>query len=298
MILVCGSANLDLVVRTPHFPAPGETVLGSSFAMHPGGKGANQAVAASKLGARVEFLGKLGEDEFAKVVLQSLDDAGVGTALCWTSLEPTGVAMIALDAGGQNQIIVSPGANADLHPGDVRRAIAELETVPTGCLCQLEIPLKSVSAFFLECQSRDVEWRILNPAPACELPDLLYRTVNVITPNESEASALTGIDLSESGALAPAATWFHEKGVEHVAITLGEQGVFVSGPEGMEAIPAKAVDVVDTTAAGDCFSGALAVGLSEGADFAEACYFAVRAATLSVTRSGAQASMPSRSELR
>ena len=272
--------------------------MGSTFTTFSGGKGANQAVAAAKLGGRVEFLGKVGEDTFGETLMESLSDAGVGTSHCWTSLEPTGIAMIAVDDAGQNQIVVAPGANADLHPADVRRSIGELSESPVVGLCQLEIPLKSVSAFFLECQARDVTWRILNPAPACELADLIYRSINVITPNESETHALTGIDVSESGALAPAATWFHEHGVSHVAITLGSSGVFVSWPEGMEQIAAKKVEAVDTTAAGDCFSGALAVGLAEGADFAEACYFAMRAATISVTRPGAQSSMPIRADLR
>lgn len=288
---------MDLVVHAPHFPAPGETVLGSEFATHPGGKGANQAVAAAKLGADVKFLGKLGEDAFGAELTESLMQAGVDCSPCWTSLLPTGIAMIVVDESGQNQIVVAPGANGDLHPADVRRAIGELEEAPQIGLGQLEIPLKSVSAFFLECLSREVPWRILNPAPATALSDAIYRSINVITPNEHEAELLTGIRLDESGALAPAATWFHERGVTHVVMTLGERGVFVSGPAGMESIPAKRVDVVDTTAAGDCFSGALAYGLAEGADFAEACYFAMRAATLSVTRAGAQPSMPTRAEL-
>ena len=154
-----------------------------------------------------------------------------------------------------------------------------------------------MGAFFLEAQARDVAWRILNPAPATEISDAIYRTINVIVPNESEAEILTGIRLHEDEAFPSVATFFHEKGVSHVAITLGSRGVFISAPEGIEHIAAPKVDAVDTTAAGDCFCGALAVGLAEGADFGEACYFAVRAASISVTRLGAQASMPLRSEL-
>ncbi len=297
MILVCGSANLDLVVRTPRLPAPGETVIGLSFQTHPGGKGANQAAAAARLGAETKFLGKLGKDAFGERLLESLGESGVDVGLCWESLEPTGTAMILVADDGQNQIVVVPGANADLHPADVRRAVDELDDIPTVGLAQLEVPVKSALSFFVECQSRGVAWKILNPAPAAPLPAAMYRAIDVITPNELEAQALSGIDLSESGAHAAAATWFHEQGVPNVAITLGEQGAFVSSPDGMVQIPARSVSAVDTTAAGDCFAGALAYGLDVGAEFAEAAEFAVRAATLSVTRSGAQPSMPTRAEV-
>lgn len=297
MILVCGSANLDLVVRTPRLPHPGETVIGSAFQTHPGGKGANQAVAAARLGAKTYFLGKLGKDAFGERLLESLRDSGVDVGLCWESLEPTGIAMILVDEAGQNEIVVAPGANADLHPADVRRAVDEMEEPPTVALAQLEIPVKSALSFFVECQSRGVAWKILNPAPAAPLPPAMYRAIDVITPNELEAQALSGIDLSETGAHAVAAAWFHEQGVPHVAITLGAAGAFVSGPEGMVQIPAKSVIPVDTTAAGDCFAGALAYGLEVGAEFAEAAEFAVKAATLSVTRAGAQDSLPTRAEV-
>ncbi len=289
---------MDLVVRTQEFPAPGQTVLGSGFLTTPGGKGANQAVAAARLGGQVAFLGKVGEDAFGEALLSSLSEAGANVSPVWRSLEPTGIAVITVREDGENTIIVAPGANADLHPADVRRAFEELVDTPKVVLAQLEIPMKSAGACFLEAQSREVPWRILNPAPAAEIPDAIYRTINVIVPNETEAEFLTGIKLHEDEALPACATFFHEKGVPYVVITLGSKGVFLSGPDGMEHISAPKVEPVDTTAAGDCFCGGLAVGLSEDADFGEACYFGIRAASLSVTRMGAQASMPHRSELR
>jgi ribokinase len=283
---------MDLVARVTRFPVAGETVLGAAFATHPGGKGANQAVAAARLGGQVKFVGKFGEDPFGDQLVASLEESRVDTSPSWRSMEPTGTAMITVDESGQNQIVVALGANADLHPGDVRRSIGELEEAPLVCLAQLEIPIKSALSCFLECQGRGTQWRILNPAPAAELSSAMYRAVNVITPNEHEAETMTGQTDPEK-----ASSWFHEAGVEFVAITLGPAGVFVSCPDLRTLIPAKQVDVVDTTAAGDCFAGALAYGLAEGGEFAEACEFACRAASISVTRHGAQPSMPVRSDL-
>lgn len=297
VILVCGSANMDLVIRTERLPHPGETLLGEPLQTFAGGKGANQAVAASKLRGVVKFIGKLGEDAFAEELIASMQSAGVGCELLWRCPSPTGVAMILVDDHGQNQIVVSPGANGELHPADVRRCYAELDAEPKVALAQLEVPLKAVASFFHEAEVREIPWRILNPAPAQTLPDAIYRSINVIVPNETEAELLTGIRLDESGAFAPAVQWFHEQGVPHVILTLGDKGALYSHEGQMEMFSAPTVDVIDTTAAGDAFCGALAVGLDEGYDMAECIAFAVAAASKSVTRAGAQASMPTRAEM-
>lgn len=289
---------MDLVIRTPHLPKPGETVLGEALQTFPGGKGANQAVAAAKLGGKVAFFGKLGDDAFGDVLEASMREAGVETAHLWRMPGASGVAMILVDAEGQNQIVVSPGANGELHPADVRRSFAELDAHSLVALAQLETPIKAVTSFFAEALVRDVPWRILNPAPAQDVPDALYRLANVIVPNESETELLTGIRLTESGSYAPAAQWFHEQGVEHVILTLGERGALYSHAGKMEFFDAPRVEVIDTTAAGDAFCGALATGLSEGHEMTECIAFAVTVASKSVTRAGAQASMPYRQELR
>jgi ribokinase len=297
MIVVCGSANMDLVIRTPNLPKPGETVLGEALHTFPGGKGANQAVAAAKLGGQVAFFGKLGEDTFGDSLISSMEEAGVVTAHLWRMPGPSGVAMILVDNAGQNQIVVSPGANGQLHPADVRRSYGELAEHPGVALAQLEIPIKAVASFFAEASVREVPWRILNPAPAHELPDAIYRSINVIVPNEPETEALTGIRLHESGGYAPAVQWFHERGIEHVILTLGERGALYSREGNMEFFDAPKVDVVDSTAAGDAFCGALAVGLDEGYEMTECVAFAVGVASKSVTKPGAQASMPYRHEV-
>jgi len=298
MILVVGSANMDLVLGTERLPLPGETVLGGELRTFAGGKGANQAVAAARLDGKVVFIGKLGDDAFGDELVASMSSSGVDASLVWRCPTPTGVAMILVEASGQNQIVVSPGANGELHPADVRRCFNELATEPQVALSQLEVPMKAVASFFHEAQVREVRWRILNPAPAQALPDAVYRAINVIVPNEHEAEMLTGISLAESGGYAPAVQWFHEQGVEHVILTLGPRGALYSVNGQMEMFSAPEVDVVDTTAAGDTFCGALAVGLDEGYDLTECIPFAIAAASKSVTRSGAQASMPTRAELR
>lgn len=297
MILVCGSANMDLVIRTRDFPAPGETVLGEELQTFPGGKGANQAVAAAKLGGEVRLIAKLGDDAFGDALMASLEASGVDLGAIWRTPTSTGVAMIVLDESGQNQIIVSPGANGELHAADVRRSFGDLEVAPKVVLAQMEVPLKTVSSCFQEALVREVPWRILNPAPAQALPEAVYRAINMIVPNEHEAEVLTGISLHESGGYAPAVQWFHEKGVEHVILTLGEQGALYSCRGEMEMFAAPVVEVEDTTAAGDTFCGALAVGLSEGHEVSECIPFAIAAASISVTRPGAQPSMPLRAEV-
>jgi ribokinase len=298
-LVVIGSANMDLVVRTEHIPAPGETVLGGAFVMVPGGKGANQAVAASRLGARVQFINRVGKDAFGDALLAALTQAGIDTQTTLRDADhPTGVALIGVDAQGQNAIIVAPGANHQVSSADVeaaRESIAAADAI----VLQLEIPLETVT--YAIALAREVGTRvILNPAPVRHtdpLPDALLRQVDVLTPNEHEAASLLGRASPHGMDWTWAAEQLRAKGVGTVLITLGAEGCLAASAEGSFHLPAQPVPVVDTTAAGDCFTGALAVALGEGKDLEAAARFASYAAALSVTRMGAQPSLPMRAEV-
>ncbi len=288
-ILVVGSANLDLVFRCPRFPAPGETLLGGEFAMHPGGKGANQAVAAGKLGADIRFVGRLGNDSFAHGLRQSLEQAGVDISL--VSSDPvasTGTAVILVDAStGQNEIVVASGSNMMLSSAEVEQAVSGFEGI---VLSQLEIPMPAIEACGASTQF------ILNPAPACPLSDQLLSKVQIITPNETETEMLTGIAPVDTAACRAASEWFFGRGVKHAVITLGKRGAYVNDGARDVVVPAPRVTPVDTTAAGDALNGALAVFLSRGDDLFAAVGKAVAYASLSTTRAGAIAGMPTDAE--
>lgn len=295
-ILVAGSSNTDMVVRSPRLPLPGETIIGGEFFMNPGGKGANQAVAAARLGGEVIFCCKLGEDIFGRSARQQFEQEGIDTRFVFSdATRPSGVALINVDDRGENCITVAPGANEQLLPEDLNQAMAQVEAEIGIVLLQLEIPLETV--YFTAKKSSD--WKkivILNPAPAQQLPQELYPLLDWITPNETEAEILTGIALKDPRDASGAASRLRARGVKWVVITMGAQGAFLSG-EGMEEwIPARLVKALDTTAAGDVFNGALAVALSERMDPLPAVQFASAVATLSVTRLGAQASAPYRHE--
>ncbi len=295
-IVVVGSSNTDMVVKAPRIPAPGETILGGQFVMTPGGKGANQAVAAARLGAHVTFVGRVGADVFGEEALRNIEAAGVDTRFVVRDPEaPSGVALIAVDSGGQNSIVVAPGANGRLTHDDVERARPAFAAADVVVL-QLEIPVETVArAVSLARElSKTV---VLNPAPVQTLPDGLLRGVDVLTPNEHEAARLLGEDLDGTFDGVRAARGLLQSGVGAAVVTLGPNGaVAVTGSQ-VHLIPARRVQPVDTTAAGDCFTGALAVALGEGRDLAAASHFAAAAAALSVTRFGAQASMPHRQEV-
>jgi ribokinase len=291
-----------MVVKAGSLPAPGETVMGTTFLMNPGGKGANQAVAAARLatapGPAVVFVAQVGDDVFGRQALAQFQHEGLDVA--HVTLDPTypsGVALITVDDQGENAITVAPGANHQLRASRVR---AVLETAPPDALLliQLEIPLPTVEAAVEAAAARGVRV-ILNPAPAQVLPDGVLRRLYLLTPNETEAEHLTGIRVTEPDSAGRAAAALLERGVAHVALTLGARGVYLlsAGEATGQLIPAPRVAAVDTTAAGDCFNGALAVALSEGRPLAEAAAFACRAAAVSVTRLGAQASMPTRAEV-
>lgn len=291
-VVVVGSANADMVVRVPQLPIPGETLLGSAFALVPGGKGANQAIASSRLGAVVTFIGCVGTDGFGDMLVLNLEDEGVHTQFVVRDPDaPTGVALITVDEGfGENTIVVAPGANAKLSPALVDIAAAAIRDADV-LLCQLEIPMDTV-LFSLRMARSSGVLTILNPAPAQALSDDLLSLVSVLTPNQNEAAQILGGDYDPSAS----ALMLKHRGVENVVITLGSAGArMVTASSENTFVPAfPAERVVDTTAAGDCFAGALAVALGEGQALEDAVKFASAAASLSVETEGAQPSLPNR----
>ncbi|MCF2447761.1 ribokinase [Dyadobacter sp. CY345] len=294
-ILVIGSSNTDLVVKTEEFPEPGETVLGQTFLMNPGGKGANQAVAASRLGADVRFVAKLGKDVFGKEALLGFEKENLDTKYILETPDfPSGVASIIVNGHGENQIIVASGANMDLQPSELPDTIfQDVELV----LIQLEIPIETIAYIIEKCRELNLKI-VLNPAPAQKLDDNLLKGIYLITPNETETKILTGILPENEETLKQSALYFREKGIENVIITLGKQGVYLSNDQYTQIVPAEEVIAIDTTAAGDVFNGAIVSALSEGKDWIDACQFACKASGISVTRMGAQSSAPYQHEIK
>ncbi len=282
---------MDLVVKSPRIPAVGETILGGNFIMTPGGKGANQAVAAAKLGADVCFIARLGNDIFAEQSLSNFKTEGVNTKyIIQTKEAPSGVALITVDDMGNNVIVVAPGANQKLAPDDVKRA--EPDIALSGALvAQLEIPLETVE-FAAQLANNCGVLFILDPAPAQKLSPKLLKMVDVLTPNETEAQILTGIEVTDEESARTAAKKLLEYGIKSVILTMGAKGFVLADNDRMESVPAVKVDAVDTTAAGDAFTGSLAVGLAQGKTLYDAALFANYVAALSVTEMGAQSSMP------
>lgn len=292
-IVVVGSSNTDMVVKLPRLPRPGETVLGGSFYLAAGGKGANQAVAASRAGGEVALVACLGEDLFGEQALRGFVEDGIDVRhLVRTAEAPSGVALIAVDARGENSIAVASGANALLQPHHVERVASAIAAADV-LLMQLEIPPETVEAALAVAAEHGTRV-VLNPAPARPLSDEVLRGVSVLTPNAAEAGELAGVP---SGHCVEAASVLLSRGVDAVIVTLGAEGVYALTAEGGRRTPAFPVPVEDTTAAGDVFSGALAVALAEGQALEEAVTFASAAAALSVTRRGAQPSAPHRHEI-
>ena len=275
---------------------PGETVIGGSFFMNAGGKGANQAVAAARLGGNIVFICKTGDDIFGQQAKDLFNKEGIDTRFVLTdATQPSGVALITVDEKGENCIAVASGANAALQPADIKQAHATIEASAI-ILIQLEIPLETVSYIASIAEAKKIKL-VLNPAPACELPDELLSKIAIITPNESEAEKLTGIKVTDHATAALAAQALKEKGIATVIITMGAQGVLLFHENKFTQIASVKVEAVDTTAAGDVFNGALAVALAEGKEMEAAVSFACKAAAISVTRLGAQASAPYRNEV-
>ena len=296
-IIVIGSSNTDMVVQPNHLPLPGETVLGGKFIMNPGGKGANQAVVAARLGGEVIFITRVGNDLLGKEAVEGFEHHGIDTSYITVDEETaSGVALIMVDEKGENSISVALGANATLTEEHIEAALAQLKS-SAYVLAQLEIPIASIE--YLGKLAREHKFRlVLNPAPAQKLLDELLSVLHIITPNEIEAELLSGIKVSDTPSEKAAAEALRQKGVDIVIITMGSQGAYVLSDELDELIPVQKVKVVDTTAAGDTFNGALVVALSEGKALKAAIEFANRAAAYSVGILGAQASAPSRKDLR
>jgi ribokinase len=294
--VVLGSSNTDMIIKLDRIPKPGETVIGGEFSTAPGGKGANQAVAASRAGGEVIFIGRVGMDNLGHAAIEGYirDGINVDHVLCDNDV-PSGVALIFVDKNGENSIAVASGANARVSPNDVRKAQNVIASAGM-LLMQLEIPLDAVSTAAKIAHDRGVRI-ILNPAPARPLDNDLLRRISILTPNETETEILTGMKVEDKTGAAEAAEALRARGVETVVITLGSRGAYVSSEEFTGNVPCFPVECVDTTAAGDVFNGALAVALTEGKGIREAVQFASAAAGISVTRMSAQPSAPRRDEI-
>lgn len=294
-IFVIGSANTDMVVKAATLPLPGETVLGGQFFMNAGGKGANQAVAAARMGANVTFVAKVGDDIFGIQTIEGLQREKINTQYIFKDkIAPSGTALINVNEEGENCIVVAPGANANLLPKDIEN-ISDLAAA-TILLTQLETPIETI-AYLAALATSNNQKLVLNPAPAQLLAADILETLFLITPNETEASILTGIKVIDEITAQQAAAILLAKGVQNVIITLGSKGAFFKNNETQFMVPAPEVKAVDTTAAGDTFNGAIVAAIAEGQTWENAIAMAVKAASISVTRLGAQASVPYRNEI-
>ena len=294
-IIIVGSANTDMVVKAKTLPLPGETILGGEFFMNAGGKGANQAVAAARLGGDVLLVAKVGDDIFGKQTIEGLQKEKINTSFIFIDkTAPSGTALINVNAQGENCIVVAPGANANLLPADIAK-VKGMEAAQI-LLMQLEIPITTIEQVAKNAKQNHQKM-IINPAPAQKLSDELLNGLFLLTPNETEASILTGIHVVDEKSAAEAANIFLTKGVQNVIITLGKQGAYFQNYEEHFLVAAPIVEALDTTAAGDTFSGAMAVAITEDKSWKQAIEFAVKAASIAVTRLGAQASVPYRNEI-
>jgi ribokinase len=294
-ILVVGSANVDFTIAAPRLPTPGETVTDGTLLVNHGGKGANQAVAARRLGADVRLIACVGRDASGAAIRAALAGEGIGVdGVAETETAATGTALIVVDSAGRNQITVAPGANRALTVNDVRGRVADF-TWAEVVVCQLEIPLACVAAALTLAREHGAT-TVLNPAPVPSTGVDVLPLVDYLTPNAGEAERLSGIVVRAPGDAARAAQVLRDAGVRTVIVTLGEEGVWAQGAE-TQRVPAFAVQAVDTTAAGDAFNAGLAVALAEGRMLREALTFASATAALTCTRRGAQASLPVRAEV-
>jgi len=295
-IVVVGSSNMDMVVKTDHIPVPGETVLSGSFFMNPGGKGANQAVAVARLGGEVLFVSKMGNDVFGKQFSQLFNDEGIDTRYILSDEDlPSGVALITVDKAGENSIVVASGANANLQTSDMDGALVQIASAGI-LLVQLEIPMTTVN-YVVKFASANGVKVIVNPAPANILSEDVLQCIYILTPNKTEASMISGVEVTDLKSAKKAAEVICKMGAKNVVVTMGPLGAVICKNGQCSEVKTRKVDTVDTTAAGDVFNGALAVAVAEGKDLEDAVDFACEAAAISVTRLGAQSSIPYRTEL-
>jgi len=291
-ILVIGSLNADLVVRAPHFPQPGETISGGDLRIIPGGKGANQAVAAARQGASVAMLGRVGQDSFGPFLLESLKSDLVDISHVHLDGSATGTAIIVVDANGQNSIVLSAGANGKVSPADVDNVSA---LRPSLILLQLEIPIPTV-LHAARCARQNGSLVILNPAPAQSLPDELISLADFVIPNETELSLLSGIEVRDTSSAEKAARVLLDRGARNVIVTLGSKGALVISGKQVTQVAAYKVDVVDTTAAGDAFIGGFASAMLRRLEIVDAVKYATACGALAATKFGAQPSLPTKQE--
>ena len=296
-IVVLGSTNTDMVIAGKKIPVPGETISGGTFLMNPGGKGANQAVAVARLSAKkgaCEFIAKVGDDLFGRETAVRMKRDSIDAKLIVDKKEKSGTALILVAPNGQNVISVALGANGTLSPKDIAKYRKDIEGA-AALLMQLETPIETVLAAAKWASAKGVPV-ILNPAPAAKLPKELYKCLDWITPNETEAELLTGVRVTDAASASKAVDAFLKRGVRHVAITMGSKGVYCG--DCRRLYPTKKVKAIDCVAAGDTFNGGFVVGLAEGKSCKDAIAFAQKAAAISVTRPGAQASVPFRKEIK
>lgn len=295
-VVVVGSLNMDLVMRTERVPAAGETLTGRGFETVPGGKGANQAVACARLGSPVAMIGRVGGDAFGAVLREGLARDGIDTGALVTRPEvASGVAVILVEDSGQNRILLAPGANGALDAAAVEQETSRIESAAMLVL-QLEVPMDAVERAIAIARRAGVPV-LLNPAPAAPIADSLWNSIDILVPNEGEAEVLTGLPVADVASAFAAARVLRGKGVARVLVTLGERGVVLADDQGERHLPAMIVKAVDTTAAGDTFIGGLVAGLREGRTLDEAASLGQAASAICVTRAGAQPSIPYRREL-
>jgi ribokinase len=295
--VVVGSLNMDLVIRVPRVPGPGETLAGHGFAQAEGGKGANQAVAAARLGARVAMIGRVGADGFGAALRAALARDGIDTTHVSTDAgAPSGVAMILVEDGGENRIVLAPGANTAMAPAQIDAAWPLIAACRVLAV-QLEIPMASVRHAVARGR-RAGALVLLNPAPAVDgLPDDIWAGIDLLVPNETEAARLAGVDVCDPASAAAAARVLRARGVGQVIITLGAQGLLLADAAGEMHLPARPVAAVDTTAAGDSLIGGVIAGLCDGMSLLDAARFGLQAASITVARPGAQPSLPYKADL-
>ena len=294
-IVVIGSSNTDMTVVADRLPVPGETVLGGKFAMGQGGKGANQAVAAQRLGGDVTFICKLGRDIFGENAIKEYQKDGMDTSKVMYSDQPSGVALISVDTHAENCIVVASGANGDISVEDIEANRKDIEEASI-LLLQLEIPVDAVVRAAKIGHEAGV-YVVLNPAPACDLPEEIYQYLSLIIPNQTEIALMTGIEANDEEGAAKAVEALQSKGTKDVIVTMGSKGSMVYHEGQATFVPSKKVNAVDTTAAGDTYCGGLCVALSEGKDIIEAAQFATASSALTVQKRGAQDSIPYRKDV-